>query len=93
MTFALKGEAGPLPKRKISEEVCQKYRVHRDGKLLYFHYFDLDGNCVGAKVKTPDKVFRWEGQHSDTLFGQHLFPKGGKRVVITEGELDALSCL
>lgn len=92
MTFALKGEAGPLPKRKISEEVCQKYRVHRDGKLLYFHYFDLDGNCVGAKVKTPDKVFRWEGQHSDTLFGQHLFPKGGKRVVITEGELDALSC-
>ena len=90
--FNLKGEATALPKRKISEEVCQKYRVYREGRLLYFHYFDLDGQCIGAKVKTPEKKFYWEGVHADTLFGQHLFAKGGKRVVITEGELDALSC-
>lgn len=92
MKFSLKGEATALPKRKISEEVCQKYRVYREGRLLYFHYFDLDGKCIGAKVKTPEKKFYWEGEHADTLFGQHLFAKGGKRVVITEGELDALSC-
>jgi twinkle protein len=92
VTFALKGEATILPKRKISEEVCRKYRIHRDGKLLYFHYFDSDGNCIGAKVKTPDKKFYWEGTHAETLFGQHLFPSSGKRVVITEGELDAVSC-
>ena len=29
---------------------------------------------------------------TDTLFGQHLFPTSGKRIVITEGELDAASC-
>ena len=29
---------------------------------------------------------------TDTLFGQHLFPSTGKRIVVTEGELDAASC-
>ena len=93
MTFALKGAPGPLPRRKISEEVCRKYRVNRDDKHLYFHYFTLDGTCTGTKVKTADKKFSWEGSNPEhTLFGQHLFPSSGKRVVICEGEIDALSC-
>ena len=93
MTFPLKGQPEPLPKRGISEEVCQKYRVHREGNQLFFHYFGRDGTCTGAKVKTPDKTFRWEGSNPDgQLFGQQLFPSSGKRVVITEGEIDALSC-
>ena len=93
MTFTLKGVPGPLPRRKISEEVCRKYRVNRDDKHLYFHYFTLDGTCTGAKVKTADKKFCWEGGNPEhTLFGQHLFPSTGKRVVISEGELDSLSC-
>jgi twinkle protein len=93
MTFTLKGSPEPLPKRRISEEVCKKYRVHRYADRLYFHYFTRDGICCGAKVKTKEKTFSWDGQNTDhTLFGQHLFPSHGKRVVITEGELDALSC-
>jgi twinkle protein len=93
MTFPIKGTPEPLPKRGISEEVCRKYRVHREGNQLYFHYFSKDGTCTGAKVKTPDKTFRWDGSNPDgQLFGQQLFPSSGKRVVITEGELDALSC-
>ena len=93
MTYALKGQPEPLPKRRISEEVCRKYRAHRDGKFLYFHYFDHSGVCTGAKVKGPDKTFRWDGTNADgTFFGQSLFPSSGKRVVITEGEIDALSC-
>ena len=93
MTFTLKGSPEPLPKRRISEEVCKKYRVNRDGSRLYFHYFNSDGICTGAKVKTTDKQFTWDGNNSDhSLFGQHLFPSSGKRVVITEGEIDALSC-
>ena len=94
MTFPLKGQPEPLlPKRGISEEVCQKYRVHREGNQLFFHYFGRDGTCTGAKVKTPDKTFRWEGSNPDgQLFGQQLFSSSGKRVVITEGEIDALSC-
>ena len=37
------------------------------------------------------KDFRYEGISTDTLFGQHLFPNSGKRIVIFEGELDAAS--
>ena len=93
MTFMLRGSPEPLPKRRISEEVCKKYRVHREADRLFFHYFTRDGICCGAKIRTKEKTFSWDGQNTDhTLFGQHLFPSHGKRVVITEGELDALSC-
>ena len=42
--------------------------------------------------KRQIKNFKYEGVSTDTLFGQHLFPSTGKRIVITEGELDAASC-
>ena len=49
-------------------------------------------DLLGAKIKTKDKQFKYEGETDQTFFGQHLFPDHGKRVVITEGELDAASC-
>ena len=88
----LKGSAERLPKRGISEKVCQQYKIYRDGDILRFHYFDGSGILKGCKVKTKNKVFSYEGEVPGTLFGQHLFPATGKRVVITEGELDAASC-
>jgi twinkle protein len=88
----LRGSAERLQKRRISEKVCQKYRIHKDGNVLRFYYFSESGVLEGCKVKTKDKVFTYEGNVPGTLFGQHLFPATGKRVVITEGELDAASC-
>jgi twinkle protein len=88
----LRGSAERLQKRRISQKVCQKYRIHKDGDVLRFYYFSDSGVLQGCKVKTKDKVFTYEGQVPGTLFGQHLFPATGKRVVITEGELDAASC-
>jgi len=88
----LQGSAERLQKRGISEKVCQHYKIYRDGDLLRFHYFDGSGVLKGCKVKTKNKVFSYEGEVPGTLFGQHLFPSTGKRVVITEGELDAASC-
>ena len=88
----LRGSAERLQKRRISEKVCQKYRIHKDGDVLRFYYFSESGVLEGCKVKTKDKVFTYEGNVPGTLFGQHLFPATGKRVVITEGELDAASC-
>ena len=87
----LKGYADQLPKRGISERVCEKYKVYRDGNTLRFHYYSRDGLLLGAKVKTLDKQFSYEGETDGSFFGQHLFPSKGKRVVITEGELYALS--
>jgi len=88
----LRGSAERLQKRRISQKVCQKYRIHKDGDVLRFYYFSESGVLEGCKVKTKDKVFTYEGHVPGTLFGQHLFPATGKRVVITEGELDAASC-
>ena len=88
----LRGSAERLQKRRISEKVCQKYKIHKDGDVLRFYYFSESGVLEGCKVKTKDKVFTYEGNVPGTLFGQHLFPATGKRVVITEGELDAASC-
>lgn len=88
----LQGSAQRLQKRGLSEKVCEKYKIFRDGDLLRFYYFSSDGILKGCKVKTKDKDFRYEGDTDGTFFGQHLFPTTGKRVVITEGELDAASC-
>jgi len=58
---------------------------------MYYH--NSDGRPIGAKTRTKNKVFSYEGENDGAFFGQHIFFKGGKRksVVITEGELDAAS--
>jgi twinkle protein len=61
--------------------------------VLRFYYADESGKFVSCKVRQPEKAFSWEGSNSSSrFFGQHLFPNNGKRVVITEGEFDAMSC-
>ena len=87
-----KGSAQRLQKRNISEKTCEKYKIYRDATHLRFPYFDGSGRIQGFKTKDKLKNFKYEGVSTDTLFGQHLFPTSGKRIVITEGELDAASC-
>ena len=79
-----------MDKRGIPKSICEFYKV----KMA----FDNEGNPVkhyypygeGYKVRTLPKTFASIGKLSG-LFGQELFPAGGKRLVITEGEIDALS--
>jgi twinkle protein len=87
-----KGSAERLQKRNISEKTCQFFRIFRDGNTLRFPYFTGDGVLQGFKLRNKKKEFYYEGTSCDTLFAQHLFPSSGKRVVVTEGELDAASC-
>jgi twinkle protein len=87
-----KGSAQRLQKRGISEQTCEKYKIYRDDAHLRFPYFDSSGQIQGFKTKNKLKEFKYEGISTNTLFGQHLFPSTGKRIVITEGELDAASC-
>ena len=88
----LKGEPEALRRRGISEKTCRFFRIFRDGATLRFPYYTSDGVLSGVKVKNKRKEFSYEGVSTDTLFGQYLFPTTGKRIVITEGELDAASC-
>ena len=91
-TVNLLGEPVRLNKRNLSEDTCKKYRIFKYGDTLRFAYYSADGKLLGAKIKTKDKQFKYEGETDGTFFGQHLFSTSGKRVVITEGELDAASC-
>ena len=44
-----------------------------------------------SKLRTNDKKFSWPNGKGEGLFGQNLFPSGGKNVLITEGEFDAVA--
>ena len=81
----LTGEAERLVKRRLSQKTCQFFRIYREGDTLRFPYFSVDGTLQGIKIKNKKKDFYYEGVPTDTLFGQHLFPSTGKRIVITEG--------
>ena len=87
-----RGEPEALRRRGLSEKTCQFFRIYRDGATLRFPYYTSDGVLNGFKIKNKQKEFTYEGISTNTLFGQHLFPNTGKRVVVTEGELDAASC-
>jgi twinkle protein len=88
------GSAEKLTKRNITEKTCEFFKTYKDGDILRHYYYD-DGSIVGAKVRTKSKDFRCEGEVK-TLFGMQNFrkktrKKGESRLVITEGEMDAMS--
>lgn len=91
------GEVRGLPKRGISEDTCRKYSyqvgVNRAGRNVQIaSYRGEDGGVVAQHVRDSDKNFAWIGEAREAgLFGQHLFRDGGRRVVIAEGEIDAIS--
>ena len=88
----LTGSAERLQKRNISEKTNRFYQIHVDGNELKFPYHDESGVLKCIKTKTKKKDFRYAGVSTNTLFGQQRFPTTGKRIVVTEGELDAASC-
>lgn len=85
------GDFAPLRSRKITEETCKKFNVRQEGPALRFPYYSASGRVVAFKERDPQKNFTWHGKNEEKqLFGQHLWGSG-KSIVITEGELDAMS--
>jgi twinkle protein len=95
-TEFVQGEYRDLSKRKLTQATCEKwgYRVgeYKGRNVQVADYRDADGALVAQKVRFPDKDFTILGDAKHIgLFGQHLWRDGGKMVVVTEGEIDALS--
>lgn len=96
-TITIQGQVQSLAKRKIREDTCQHfgYRVGEYGghNAQFAYYFDpKTRQPVACKVRFPDKSFIFNGDTKAAgLYGQHLWRDGGKMVVVTEGEIDALS--
>jgi len=89
------GTYQPLAKRGIREETCRKfgYMVGQyGGRPVQIAPYYQDGEVVAQKLRFPGKEFRFVGETADVgLFGQNVWRSQGKRVVVTEGEIDALS--
>lgn len=65
--------------------------AQRNGKTVQVAHYMKDGK-TGQKLRDANKKFVWLGIAKGVgLFGQHLWRDGGKKVVITEGEIDAMT--
>ncbi len=92
--FITTGNPAPLEKRGLTIDTCSKWGYHcavvdKEGVQIA-NYRDMSGKLVGQKLRYGDKRFSIRGELNN-LYGQHLWKEGGKRVVVTEGEVDALS--
>jgi twinkle protein len=91
------GDFSALRARGITEETCRKfgYKVGKlsDGRGVQLAPYYTDGVLTATKVRPADKdaIFSTGDMSEVELFGQHLWSKGGKKVVVTEGEIDAMT--
>ena len=77
-----------IPKT-VNDYYNVKVEVNPDGEITHHYYPYGTDDISGYKVRSLPKSFKSVGKIKG-LFGQSLF-NGGKRLVITEGEIDALS--
>jgi twinkle protein len=95
-TDLIDGYYTALVKRGISEETCRKfdYQVtdsYKGRPQQIANYRNEEGLVVAQKIRDADKNFSILGDAKKmALFGQHLW-NSGRKLVITEGELDCMS--
>lgn len=91
----IEAEVRGLPARQISEETCRLFGVRigklRDGSTVHLYPYYKDNQVVACKARGVDKDFKFLGDPKHPpMFGQNLW-QGGKKLVVTEGEIDALT--
>jgi twinkle protein len=103
--FPYTGRIIPITDRKIQLKTVERYEVltffdeRGVAKGNAFPFYNVAGEFVAQKVKEfspregrKKRHIECLGQFSQgMLFGQQLFPAGGKAITITEGEEDCLS--
>jgi twinkle protein len=89
--------ANGLKARRISSKTCGffSYGLGCDtfGKPVHIcNIYAYDGTLVAQKTRNKDKEFFTLGSiKSKPLIGMHKWRQGGRKLVITEGEIDMLS--
>lgn len=77
--------------KQVSEHYNVKVSYDLDGHIdAHYYPYYVDNDLAGYKVRTLPKKFTSIGKVRGGLFGQQNY-NGGKRLVITEGEMDAMA--
>ncbi|MGH2412130.1 MAG: DNA polymerase, partial [Microcystaceae cyanobacterium] len=84
-----------LKGRSINEATARKFGVFGspDTRRYYFPYY-IDGKLSNYKIRphsSKNKMCFLERGRKDALFGKHCVSKKQRRLIITEGEFDALA--
>lgn len=100
-TKFIRGNCTELTARRINDKTVSQYRYEvgeytfhgeRSPSPVHIANYYRDGQVVAQHVRDKNKRFAWIGDTSClTLYGQQLWRHGGRRVVITEGEIDCLT--
>jgi len=79
--------------RGISPDVFKQFGYYRGPSGEHIaNMYNKDGKIIAQKSRFKDKTFSWKGNAKASIpFGMHLWRSGGKRITITEGEIDAMS--
>lgn len=85
-----------LTGRGITDETIAAWKVGeqlREGKAYAVFPYLRDGELINDKIRNVDdkKDMRQDAGAEPCLFGWHLIPPNTRQVVITEGELDAMT--
>lgn len=87
-----------IPKRRLTEDTCRHWRYgaasYQGEPVQVAQYAAREGQgIVAQKWRSQDKRFGWVGDSraAESLYGRHLWRDNGKKLIVTEGELDALS--
>ena len=90
-----RGQIKSLDHRRIDTKPARVYgyqTANLKGKDIEIANYFKDGQLVAQHMRGPDKTFHWVGSpRGCELYGQHLWGNGGKKLVITEGEIDCLT--
>ena len=90
------GEYRSIEARGIDEAICRRFRYqvgYLNGQPCHIaNYYNAPGEKIAQKYRLDGKEFRCSGK-PDHFFGQHLWanPVPGFKLVVTEGEIDAMS--
>jgi twinkle protein len=89
------GRFSDLPSRFLQESICRQYGYwvgkHKGKPVQVANYYDAQGNLTSQKVRDASKDFFTTGDHDkDALFGRQLWGSG-RKIVVTEGEIDCLT--
>lgn len=82
--------------RGLTKATCQAYsylKMKIGGEWgQVANYYDDHGKVIGQKIRFANKVFKICGEISNRFYGQQRWAGGGgKKLVITEGEIDCLT--